>query len=115
MVESAIPGGYEVPARARRHPTATTRCPTGTADVVAVAVAVAVALVAGTWLVPLGTASLALVVRSPRVAAAVLVLAGAAVVRGDGAWDALQPDALGPYDGWATVVGDPQVFPGATR
>ena len=107
--------GYEVPARARRHPTGARRGSPGTFDTVVVAAAVAIALVTGAWLVVAGGAALVGALRSPRVAAAVLVLGGAAVVRADEAWDGLRPDALGPFDGWATVTGDPQAFPGATR
>ena len=35
--------------------------------------------------------------------------------RGDAAWDGLQPDALGPFSGWVTVVGEPQRTAGADR
>ena len=104
-----------MPARAPRHPTVAAERVPGTFDTVALAVAVSVALVTGAWLVVLGAAATAALVRSPRLGAATLVLAGGAVVRGDAAWDGLRPDALGPYDGWVTVTGDPQVLPDATR
>jgi competence protein ComEC len=104
-----------VPARAHRHPTARPRSATGTADVVIVAVLVAVAVATGAWAVAVVVGVLLALVRSPRLGAVALVLAGSAVIRTTGAWDGLRPDALGPVDGWATVVGDPQVLPDATR
>ena len=104
-----------MPARARRHPTGTSGRPFGTFDTVAVAVVVAVALVTGAWTLVLGTAAIAAAARSPRLGLVVLVLAGAAVGRGEAAWDDLRPDTLGPFQGWVMVTGDPQVFPDATR
>ena len=64
--------------------------------------------------------------RSPRVASppscgrralgvAVAALAAAGVWRADAAWAALRPDALGPFAGWATVVGEPERAAGADR
>ena len=44
-----------------------------------------------------------------------LVLAGAATVRADDAWNGLQPRSLGPYQGWVELVDDPQPFGPATR
>lgn len=37
------------------------------------------------------------------------------VVRADHAWDAARPRAVGPFTGWATVVGDPQRAGNAVR
>ena len=100
-----------MPARSRRHPTGTSGRPFGTFDTVVVAVVVAVAVVTGAWTLVLGTAAIGAAARSPRLGLVVLVLAGAAAWRGEAAWDDLRPDALGPFQGWATVTGDPQVFP----
>ncbi len=44
-----------------------------------------------------------------------IVIAVAAGVRADAAWDGLAPDALGPYGGWVRVADDPQPFASSTR
>jgi len=44
-----------------------------------------------------------------------VVLVLAAHVRATAAWDALGPRHTGDFQGWVTVVGDPQPFPAATR
>ncbi|NNE11539.1 MAG: ComEC/Rec2 family competence protein [Ilumatobacter sp.] len=38
-----------------------------------------------------------------------------ATVRADHAWNELRPRSLAPYEGWMTVVDDPQPFPRSTR
>ena len=108
-------GGYGVPARSHRHPRATPPGPTGTADVVALAVVVAVAVATRWWLVVPVAGVVVGVARSPRLAAAAVVLAVVAVPRATTAWADLGPDELGPFRGWAEVVIDPQPSPGATR
>jgi competence protein ComEC len=35
--------------------------------------------------------------------------------RGAAAWEALTPSRLGPYEGWARLVDDPQPYGAATR
>jgi competence protein ComEC len=50
-----------------------------------------------------------------RLVVVLVLLAGLAHVRAASAWDALTPRHLGEFTGWASVVGDPQPFPGATR
>ncbi len=82
---------------------------------VGAAVAVAIAVATRWWYVPIAAGAVAAVVRSPRLAVAVAALAATAVWRGDAAWAALQPDALGPFSGWVTVVGEPQRTAGADR
>jgi hypothetical protein len=44
-----------------------------------------------------------------------LLLAVASMARGAAAWHDLEPDRLGPFEGHATVVGDPQPYGAATR
>lgn len=50
-----------------------------------------------------------------RVVMVVGLLALVAAVRADRVWDGAQPRGLGPFEGWAAVVGDPQPLGGATR
>ena len=107
--------GYGVPAARTRHPRGRSPQATGTADVVAAAVTITIAVITRWWYVPIAAAAIAAAVRSPRIAVAVAALAAAAVWRADGAWAALQPDALGPFAGWATVVGEPERVAGADR
>jgi competence protein ComEC len=87
--------------------------------------AVAVGLSARLWLV-LAAVSAAFAVahfvapgthvsRRRVVAFTAVVLAVVGAWRSETAWDSLGPDALGPYDGWAVLVDDPQPFDGATR
>jgi competence protein ComEC len=45
----------------------------------------------------------------------ILLLVGIGHMRAVSAWDALHPRVTGEFQGWATVVGDPQPFPAATR
>ena len=45
----------------------------------------------------------------------IVLLVGAAHVRATAAWDGLEPRDTGDFQGWVTVVGDPQPFPTATR
>ena len=54
----------------------------------------------------------AVLVRSVLAVVACVVLAG---WRSDGAWSGLRPDVLGPFDGWALVIDDPQPYSGSTR
>ena len=51
----------------------------------------------------------------PRLVIVIVLLVGAADVRATAAWRALEPRHTGEFQGWATVVGDPQPFPTATR
>ena len=73
---------------------------------VGVAVAVAIAVATRWWYVPVAAAAFAAVVRS---GASVSPSPCSAQWRCGGpmsSWAALQPDELGPFDGWATVVGE---------
>ncbi len=87
----------------------------GTADALLVAVAVSVAITTRWWFVPIGGGLLAAVARSPRVGFAVVLLAAGGVLRSDAAWAGLQPDHLGPFHGWSTVVAEPDRAAGADR
>lgn len=63
-----------------------------------------------------GLAGWGLVGRGRRRALVALLLVGAvAGWRAGASWDALAPDRLGEFTGWAGVVDDPQPFGGATR
>lgn len=91
-------------------------CVAGLAGLVAVAAwshgAVAPVVAAGTALTVVASR------RDPwpvRVVVVVLVVGVVGVVRADAAWSGLHPRNVGPYEGWATVVGDPQPYPAATR
>jgi competence protein ComEC len=44
-----------------------------------------------------------------------LVLGGMAMVRAENSWGQLVPRQLGPYDGWITLVDDPQPYGPSTR
>ena len=57
----------------------------------------------------------AIVVRRAVPALLLVLIAAAGLVRSDAAWHDLEPDRLGPFTGWATVVTDPQPFGGAAR
>ena len=111
MAESAIPEGYEACPSSRRHRVSGI----GTVPVAAVAVLVATAVATRSWSVAIGGGLALLVATSPRLATVATLLASAAVVRADAAWADLRPDALGPFAGWAVVVGEPQRTPDATR
>jgi competence protein ComEC len=65
----------------------------------------------------LGVASLVLPADPVPRRALVLVMAVALLAgwRSDVAWHAAQPRALGTFQGWVRVVGDPQPYPSATR
>lgn len=52
---------------------------------------------------------------SLRVLVVLVVVATCATVRASSSWHAVRPDAVGEFEGWARVVGDPQPFPSATR
>ena len=54
-------------------------------------------------------------VQTARAVVLLLLLAGVATVRADGAWDALAPRSLGSYEGFAALVDDPQPYARATR
>ena len=48
----------------------------------------------------------------------VVIVVGCAILggwRSEAAWSGLQPDVLGPFDGWVLVVDDPQPYSSATR
>jgi competence protein ComEC len=109
--------GYGVTPEPARHPTSRAdRDSAPTAVIVGLAVAVVLAVVTRAWLVG-AAASLASLATCRRLAlalgvAAVVVFAAA---RSAGAWAALVPDRLGPFDGWGTVVEEPRRFGSATR
>ncbi len=42
-------------------------------------------------------------------------LATVGAIRSDHAWNGLAADRLGPFQGWARLVDDPQPYPSATR
>jgi competence protein ComEC len=107
--------GYGRPAAQPRHPRARPVRPVGTLDVVLVAVAVALGVATRSWIVPVAAGALAAAIRAPHVAVAVVALAGVGVVRSDGVWAGLRPNAVGPYAGWATVVAEPDRAAGADR
>jgi competence protein ComEC len=75
------------------------------------AVIVASAAVIGAWQGSVAVAvvalAAALIVRRVDLALVVLVVGLVASALSDRAWRAVEPDVLGPYRGWATVVGDP--------
>lgn len=52
------------------------------------------------------------VVRSVVIVSCCVVLAG---WRTADAWSGLRPDVVGPFDGWALVIDDPQPYAGSTR
>jgi len=93
------------------------RHPVPDVAVVALAVTVAIAVRVG----PSGWSGLAIVFAISaarwRVTFALVVVSVAmvGVVRSDRAWDALAPDAVGPYEGWVLIVDDPQPYGGSTR
>lgn len=96
------------------------RTPVGGAGVLAAVVTVTVAAATRSAVVGVGMAlSLCLVprVRDGRrlVAVLLIVLGAGAGLRSASAWDDLRPDAVGPFEGWARVVDDPQPFGRATR
>ena len=45
----------------------------------------------------------------------IVLVVALAHIRATAAWDSLAPRHTGEFQGWATVVGDPQPFPNATR
>jgi competence protein ComEC len=53
--------------------------------------------------------------RSPLVVALVIAVAVGAAVRSQHEWAGLTPDRLGPYEGWARLIDDPQPYPSSTR
>ena len=44
-----------------------------------------------------------------------MVVVGAGAVRSQQSWASLAPDALGPFEGWARIVDDPQPYRSSTR
>lgn len=55
--------------------------------------------------------------RPARARRTIVLLAVGALVgwRAESSWESLVPDRLGPFRGWATVVDDPQPYPGSVR
>jgi competence protein ComEC len=115
MVESEMRRGYGAPAARPRHPRGRPLRATGTADVVGAAVAVAIAVAMRWWYIPLAAGTVAAVARSGRLGIVVAALTAAAVWQADSAWAGLQPDSLGPFAGWATVVAEPAPAAGSDR
>jgi competence protein ComEC len=113
--------GYDVGDASELHPGRGGRAVTGDVAIVALALVVVVAVrtrepvVAGVG--ALGCAILVPAVRraGPRWAAVALVLVMAAAGRSEAGWTGLQPDALGPFTGWAEIVTDPQPYAASTR
>lgn len=87
----------------------------GFIDVLAALVAVVTAVVTRWWFIAPAVGVVVAVARRPRTALVVALLAGAGAVRSHVAWEGLEPDRLGAFDGWATVVAEPQRASGATR
>lgn len=127
---------YEINTPPERHPRATRRRAAG--QLAAIAVAATVATSAATrspWVPVLAVALLVVTVlavtvvapssgvtdddcivrRRAGLALAVVVLGLVAGQRSAQAWASLEPDHLGPFEGWATVVDEPQRYAGATR
>jgi len=92
-----------------------------------VALAAAVIALAAWWrpdprwilaLTGLGALIAIAILRRPRIVQVIAVLtclAAVASVRGDQAWQALEPDQLGQWQGWTTVMRDPEPSFGAWR
>ncbi len=76
------------------------------------AVVVAVAAVVGVWQGSVAVSALAVAALLARrrvdLVVVVLIVGLLATWLGSRAWQAVEPDALGPFRGWATVVGDPE-------
>ncbi len=97
------------------------RAPLPTATVASVAAVTALGAAAADWR---AGAAIGLVAAVPAgrtrargaLPVVLLVVVGAgAGWRAAGAWDALAPGALGPYEGWVRLVDDPQPYPASTR
>ena len=107
--------GYGMRRPPSRHATSAPRPVLPTSWVVVAAVTTALTCAVGSPWIGVVAALGAVVTRRPWVAAALVVVSLIATVRTDRSWDSLAPDRLGPVDGWATVVGEPQRYPGAVR
>jgi competence protein ComEC len=104
-----MPRGYGGRAPWRRHQLTDL-------GVVAVAGAVVIGAWAGSALVAVASAAaVALVLRSPVVLVAGLLLGVGAAALGQRAWAEAQPRALGAYTGWVQVVGDTTTSGAGTR
>ena len=57
-----------------------------------------------------GAAAVATLSRRPALGLVLVALAAVTIVRADAAWGSLTPDRLGPFEGWAEVVGEPQRY-----
>ena len=62
-----------------------------------------------------GAAAVATLSRRPALGLVLVALATVTIVRADAAWRSLTPDRLGPFEGWAEVVGEPQRYDQALR
>ena len=112
----AIPRGYEFTPASTRHPTVRRPRQPGTVAALTFAAGVAASVATRSWMVVVVTGAVSAIVVRRTVPALLLVLiAAAGLVRSDAAWHDLEPDHLGPFTGWATVVTDPQPFGGAAR
>jgi len=109
MDDMAIRGCYEQMTRAAAHPGARGARWSGSIGVVAVACVVSASVATRSLWVP-AAAVLAVAATSRRFGAIALVtlLGAAGAHRSDDAWEALHPDRLGPFAGWAIVVDDPR-------
>jgi competence protein ComEC len=89
----------------------------GDVGVAAITAAVTLSVATGwSWPTLMAIAGVAASHRRQGVVVAVaIVLVWAGAWRADASWAGLQPRALGPFDGWALVVDDPQTYPSSTR
>lgn len=86
------------------------------AEVIAAAGVTILAVWSGSiWPGGVAVALIGVALRSPRWLVVALVLIGCGSVRSQSAWAELTPDRLGPFEGWARVIGDPQPYPSSTR
>lgn len=51
----------------------------------------------------------------PRVLVLLVIVGSLIGWRSDQAWDGLRPRSIGPFEGWARVIDDPQPYPGSMR
>lgn len=88
----------------------------GTGHLLLAAAGVVLAVWTADPIVALAAAGVAAALARSRVLVVVLVvLSVVGCIRSEQSWASLAPDQLGPYQGWARVVDDPQPYAGATR